>query len=91
MLDNPTFKKVESLLNECSSLCTKEGWDFYGALFSGPYERFDILGEGGNDFIRRQPTIPPYNSRGLRMIRGLPVPENESIDGHAICQEGKPE
>lgn len=89
MLNNPTFKKVESLLSECSSLCTKEGWDFYGAIFSEPYNRFDLLGEGGNNFIRRQPTIPPYNSRGLRMICGLPVPEKESIDGVATFQEEK--
>ena len=34
MINSLTFKKVEGLLNECSSLCAKEGWDFYGAVFS---------------------------------------------------------
>jgi hypothetical protein len=91
MLENPTFKKIESLVNECASLCNKEGWNFYGGIFSGPYEHYSMVSDGGNDFdFIRQHTKRLCTSEDLQRFLGLHVPENENTGEVATSQKEKP-
>ena len=79
-----------SFLKECSSLCAKEGWNFYGAIFSGPYEHYSVLSDGGNDFdFIHQHTKRLCTSEDLQRFLGLHVPESENIETAGASQREK--
>ena len=87
MIDSPIFKKVESLLKECGSLCSKEGWDFFGVIFSGPYEHYSQSSDGGNDFdFIRQHTKRLRTLQDLQRFLGLYVPESENTGEVEVSQ-----
>jgi len=77
--------EAERLMDELAKFCNSNGWDFYGAIFTGRHNWFDHYREGGNNFIRQCTTIS-CTSPGLQMFLGFPEPETSDIAQASISK-----